>query len=237
MKPDALDLGKRDDRDVALRDEFLLTGRVPLGSLLTRGVSSLLLDPWRMVLQYLPGPVGHKLRQYQFGRSLGGMGRGVVIDPDVEISGARNVYLGDFCYLGRRAHLVAPEGYIRIGRRCHLTSWVLGHGGVEIGDYVGAAGTILSATDSHQGGYRMSGPMVPSEQRQVRKAKVVIGDDAFIGQYSIVMPGVTIGQGAVVGPHSLVVANVKPWTVVMGNPARKIGDREPVRFPLPYEGE
>jgi len=45
------------------------------------------------------------------------------------------------------------------------------------------------------------------------------------------MPGITIGEGAVVGPHSLVVKNVKPWTVVIGNPAREIGEREKVRFP------
>ena len=53
----------------------------------------------------------------------------------------------------------------------------------------------------------MSGPMVPTEQRNLRYGKVTIEDDAFIGQYSIVMPGVTIGEGAVIGPHSLVVKN------------------------------
>jgi len=77
----------------------------------------------------------------------------------------------------------------------------------------------------------MVGPMVPSEQRNLRYGKIIIEDDAFIGQYSIIMPGITIGEGAVVGPHSLVVKNVKPWTVVIGNPAREIGEREKVRFP------
>jgi acetyltransferase-like isoleucine patch superfamily enzyme len=94
-------------------------------------------------------------------------------------------------------------------------------------------GLILSATDSHQGGFRMAGPMLPADQRNLRLGKVRIEEDAFIGNFSIVMPGVTVGQGAIVGPHSLVVADVKPWTVVMGSPARVVAEREPVTLPKP----
>lgn len=225
--------GKRDaDRD-RMRDAYLRTGKVSLGLALRKGLASLLRDPWLMVLQQLPGPIGLVLRRQYFRRRLGSMGQGVLIDPGVDIDDPRNVYLDDFCYLGKPAQLVAPEGYIKIGKRCHVLARILGHAGVEIGNYVAVNGVILSATDSHQGGYRMSGPMLPPEQRKVRYGKVVIEDDAFIGNFSLVMPGVTVGQGAVVGPHSLVVSNVKPWTVVMGSPARVIGDREPVKFPPP----
>jgi acetyltransferase-like isoleucine patch superfamily enzyme len=49
----------------------------------------------------------------------------------------------------------------------------------------------------------------------------------------MVMPGVTVGEGAVIGPFSYVFRNIKPWTIVLGNPARKIGEREKVRFPDP----
>jgi acetyltransferase-like isoleucine patch superfamily enzyme len=161
------------------------------------------------------------------------MGKGVVISPGAEIVGAKNIYLDDFVCLGKKAQFYAPEGYIKIGKRCHISAWILGQGGVEIGNYVAASGAIISASDSHQGGFRMAGPMLPPDQRNVRKAKVVIEDDAFIGLYSIVLPGVTVGQGAIVGPHSLVVRNVKPWTVVMGSPATVIGEREPVTLPPP----
>lgn len=225
--------GERQAADVAMRDSFLRTGKVPFGLAVRKGFGSLLCDPWRMLIKHLPGPIGFKWRQWYYRGKLGGMGKGVVIDPDVDIVGPANVYLDDYCYLGKRTQLVAPEGYIRIGKRCHLLSWVIGHGGVEIGDCVGAGGMILSATDSHHGGHRMAGPMIPPEQRNIRLGKVVIEDDAFIGHYSILMPGVTIGQGAIVGPHSLVVSNVKPWTVVIGSPARVIATRQPVKFPAP----
>lgn len=225
--------GLRDQDDLRMRDEYLRTGRVPAGMAFRRGLRSLLCDPWLMVIQMMPGPIGFKLRQWYWQYRLGSMGRGVVIDPLVDIYGAANIYLDDFCYLGHNTQLVAPEGYIHIGKRCHLMSWVIGHGGVEIGNYVGCGGYILSATDTHQGGFRMCGPMVPPEHRNIRRGKIVIEDDAFIGHFSIVLPGTVIGQGAVVGPHSLVVGRVKPWTVVMGSPAKVVGTRQPVRFTDP----
>lgn len=226
--------GKRDQAEVAMRQSFLASGKVPLGLALRKGFVSLLRDPWLMFLQGLPGPIGFKLRQLYYGRRLGHMGKGVVIGPSVNLIEPRNIYLDDFVYLDRGTNLESPEGYIKIGKRCHLlTTWVLGHGGVEIGNYVGSGGSILSVTDTHQGGYRMAGPMIPPEQRRLRYGKVVIEDNAFIGHYSIVMPGVTVGEGAVIAPHSFVITSVKPWTIVMGSPARMIAKREPIKFPPP----
>jgi acetyltransferase-like isoleucine patch superfamily enzyme len=233
IKPEEIRPGTRNPADVAMQDRYLRDGQVPAGMVLRKGLASLIRDPFLLIILNMPGPLGFKLRQIYYRRTLGYLGCGVVVDPGVDIIGPKNVYVDNFCYLGRKCQLVAPEGYISIGKRCHVTGWVLGHGGVEIGNYVGCAGEILSATDSHQGGHRMSGPMVPSDHRSVRKRKVTIEDDAFIGHFSMVMPGVHIGRGAVVGPHSLVVSNVKPWTVVMGSPAKVIGTREPVRFADP----
>jgi acetyltransferase-like isoleucine patch superfamily enzyme len=214
-----------------IRDSFLQDGDVPLGFYLTKGLSSLVNDPVLMIVRYMPGLMGFKLRQIYYRRRLGKMGKGILFDPDVSINVPRHVFLDDFCYIGKGAQLYAPEGYIRIGKRSHISATVLGHGGVEIGAGVASGGLILSVTDSHYGGARMGGPMIPSEQRNLRYGKVVIGDDAFLGRNSMVMPGVTIGEGAVVGPYSLVVKDVPPWTVVMGCPAVEIDKRPKVRFP------
>jgi putative colanic acid biosynthesis acetyltransferase WcaF len=50
--------------------------------------------------------------------------------------------------------------------------------------------------------------------------QVWICTDAFIG------PGVTVGQGAVVGARAVVTKDVKPWSIVAGNPALLIKKRE-----------
>lgn len=61
----------------------------------------------------------------------------------------------------------------------------------------------------------------------VKIAPVYICDKVWIGFGAAILPGVTIGEGAVVGAGSVVTKDVKPWTVVAGNPARIIRELEP----------
>lgn len=60
--------------------------------------------------------------------------------------------------------------------------------------------------------------------RQERPAPkpVIVGDNVWIGNRAIVLPGVTIGDGAVVGAGSVVTRDVPARTVVAGNPARVV---------------
>ena len=54
---------------------------------------------------------------------------------------------------------------------------------------------------------------------------VQIGARAWIGYRAIVLPGVTIGEGAVVGAGSVVARDVPAFAIVVGNPARIVGER------------
>jgi acetyltransferase-like isoleucine patch superfamily enzyme len=51
---------------------------------------------------------------------------------------------------------------------------------------------------------------------------VTISDNVWIGQRSIICPGVTVGEGAVVSAGSVVMTDVAPYTMVAGSPARRI---------------
>lgn len=55
------------------------------------------------------------------------------------------------------------------------------------------------------------------------KAKVVIGNYAWIGTGAMILPGVTIGEGAVVGARAVVTKSIAPGSIVVGNPAKPIG--------------
>lgn len=57
-------------------------------------------------------------------------------------------------------------------------------------------------------------------------APITIKDQAWVGASVFIGMGVTIGQGAVVGATASVYKDVKPWTVVGGNPAKFIKKRE-----------
>jgi acetyltransferase-like isoleucine patch superfamily enzyme len=51
---------------------------------------------------------------------------------------------------------------------------------------------------------------------------VQIGDRAWLGDRSIVLPGVSIGEGAVIGAGAVVTRDVPAWSVAVGNPARLV---------------
>ncbi len=57
-------------------------------------------------------------------------------------------------------------------------------------------------------------------------APITINSQAWVCADAYIGPGVEIGEGAVVGARAAVFTNVTPWTVVGGNPARKLKDRE-----------
>ena len=56
---------------------------------------------------------------------------------------------------------------------------------------------------------------------------VIIGNDVYLGDGIIVMPGVRIGDGAVVAANAVVTKDVAPYTIVGGVTAKTIRDRFP----------
>ena len=58
-----------------------------------------------------------------------------------------------------------------------------------------------------------------------RKYAVEIGNDVWIGAGSRIIDGVKIGDGAIVGANSLIIADVEPYSIVVGSPAKEIRKR------------
>jgi virginiamycin A acetyltransferase len=63
------------------------------------------------------------------------------------------------------------------------------------------------------------------EEAWDQEGDTVIGNDAWLGYESIIMPGVHIGDGAIVATRALVTDDVPPYAVVGGIPARVIKKR------------
>lgn len=61
------------------------------------------------------------------------------------------------------------------------------------------------------------------------RGDTVIGNDVWIGYGATFLPGITVGDGAIVAARSVVSADVPPYTVVAGNPARPVRQRFPDR--------
>lgn len=59
----------------------------------------------------------------------------------------------------------------------------------------------------------------------ISKGKIRIGSDVWIGSNCVLMGGIKVGDGAIIGAGSIVTKDVKPFTIVAGNPAKPIGQR------------
>ncbi len=139
-------------------------------------------------------------------------------------------------HLGRNVRLWAPD-YIKIGANVYIGRDTHIECNIRIGDHCLIANQVaLVGKNDHD--HRRPGVPVrfsmwagaadaPEEQRQA----IIIGDDVWLGFRSIVISGVTIGRGAIIAAGSVVTRDVPPYSIVAGNPARKIGDR----FSLPEQ--
>lgn len=58
------------------------------------------------------------------------------------------------------------------------------------------------------------------------RATIEIGSQVWICADAFIGPGVKVGQGAIVGACAVAIKDVAPWTIVAGNPARVIKQRE-----------
>ena len=65
----------------------------------------------------------------------------------------------------------------------------------------------------------------PSASDMPLKGDTIVGNDVWIGQNSVILPGVHIGDGAIIGANSIVGSDVSPYTIVAGNPATQIRKR------------
>ncbi|MDJ0509008.1 MAG: CatB-related O-acetyltransferase [Crocosphaera sp.] len=57
------------------------------------------------------------------------------------------------------------------------------------------------------------------------KGDTIIGNDVWLGYNSLIMPGINIGDGAIIAANSVVTKDIKPYTIVGGNPAHVIRKR------------
>ncbi len=57
------------------------------------------------------------------------------------------------------------------------------------------------------------------------KGDIVLGSDVWVGFAAKILSGVTIGDGAVIGAGAIIAKDVRPYAVMVGNPAREIKRR------------
>jgi len=147
----------------------------------------------------------------------------LIVGDDVLIDGKCSI---------RFASRFSPHPTFRIGSRTgigHGCAFAIGKS-ITIGDDCRIAGGVwIFDSNGHPGDptARLAG--LPPSDAEVRP--VLIGNNVWIGGRAIIHPGVTIGDGSVVSAGAVVMADVPPFTVVAGNPARRIAALRPSDAP------
>jgi acetyltransferase-like isoleucine patch superfamily enzyme len=148
--------------------------------------------------------IGHfpsrSIRHTFLGHALGGFGQGSGIQLGCRFLNPRKVFLGQ--------RNVINFGCLFDGRKHNIVT------GKDVS--IGPEAAILTL------GHDAHSPVFAD-----RGGDVTLGDRVWIGYRAIILPGVTIGDGAVIGAGAVVSRDIDPHVIVAGNPAKKIGERDP----------
>jgi putative colanic acid biosynthesis acetyltransferase WcaF len=125
------------------------------------------------------------------------VGRGVVIKNLVNIKYPWNLSLGDHCWIGEGVW-IDSVGFVRIGANVCLSQGCM----IETGNHDWT---------------RSSFDLVVRD--------VVVEDGAWAAVRSLLLPGSTLATHAVLGAASVLSGSTEPYSVYVGVPARKTGNR------------
>ena len=137
---------------------------------------------------------------------FGSIGENVYVEPTFKCEFGKNIYIGNDVYINFGAVLLDCSR-------------------ITIGNNVLMASHIFISDNSHgcyKGSENDSDPTIPPTQREYTTAPISIGDNTWIGEGVIIMPGVTIGMGCVIGAHSVVSKSIPDYCVAVGSPAKPI---------------
>lgn len=154
------------------------------------------------------------------------MREGVIIHPTATVDdraqigeGTRiwvNVQIREATSIGRDC-IVSKDVYIdqgvTIGDRCKIQNSVSVYAGVTVGDEVFIGPNACFTNDKVPRANNPDWTITPTR----------IDDGASIGANATIVCGVTIGRYAMVAAGSVVTRDVPPFALVMGNPARIVG--------------
>ena len=146
------------------------------------------------------------------------LGRGVkIFHPHlVNLYGCK---VGDETKIGT---FVEIQKDVTVGSRCKISSHSFLCEGVLLEDEVFVGHGVMFTNDLYPHATNKDGNLQTEADWSV--VKTLVKRCASIGSNATILPGVTIGEKAIVGAGAVVTHDVPDYAIVVGVPARLIGD-------------
>lgn len=204
----------------------------------------LLIMPWEllnlakstylMILSYMPGEIGFRLRRFYWKKKLRYLGKNVLIDIGVYFQNPEFISIDDNCWLDKYVSILAglddstrekillknkdykgEPGVVHFGKNIHVAPGCIISGigaGVYISDDCGFSSNCKLYAFSHHYRSRLNpgdatihfGPMAAENRQCLIEGPIYIGANTGIALNSVILPGVSILQNCFVTINSVV---------------------------------
>lgn len=146
------------------------------------------------------------------------LGEGVVVHhPDLV-----NLYGCEIGAGSRIGTFVEIQKGALLGENCKISSHSFICEGVTIEDGVFVGHGVMFINDMRPRAVTESGVLLAEEDWKLERT--LVRARASIGTHATIMGGITVGKGALVGAGAVVTKDVPDFAIVVGVPARVVGD-------------
>lgn len=146
---------------------------------------------------------------------FGHFGKNAAIGRPCDLKNPKNIFVYDFARIGRRSTIMTMGNSRFIMKKGCLT----------------AEGLVVVTSNHRQHiGHFLEGNNEDNEYKDI-----IVEEDVWIGINVTLLAGAHIGRGAIIGACSVVTQEIPPYAVAVGNPAKVIKFKWPIKDIIKHE--
>jgi acetyltransferase-like isoleucine patch superfamily enzyme len=136
-------------------------------------------------------------------------------------------------YFGHQANIVGGD-FLTVGQNFTLGDFASIEVGMSDPVYIGSDVSMARYSYIRSANHNFSSMMIPIRKQghtakkinfQGKIFSIVIEDDVLIGAFSVILSGTHIGRGSVIAAGSVLSGRFPEFSIIVGNPARAVGNR------------